>query len=125
MWEPTEIQFRQYAEASGHYEPIHLDRNYAQKVGLVNVVAQGMLVMAEVAHALTSWVKDRGTIRHFEGKFIDLVFPGDHIICRGIVAKKVVNAYVCKMWAQNQKKDYVFIGSAVVEITIKQKESRF
>ena len=124
LWEPTEIQFRQYAEATGHYEPIHLDRNYAQKAGLVNVVAQGMLVMAQVAHALTSWVGDRGVIRLFEGRFLDLVYPGDRIICRGIVAEKVINAYVCKMWAQNQKEGYVFNGSAVVEFKNKRRRSR-
>ncbi len=39
----TQEQLRRYSEASGDFNPIHLDEQAAQQVGLDGVIAQGML----------------------------------------------------------------------------------
>ena len=42
----TQEQLRRYADASGDYNPIHLDEQAAHNVGLDGVIAHGMLSMA-------------------------------------------------------------------------------
>src|SRR5258708_39652776 len=45
----TKAQIAAYAEASGDHNPIHLDDDFAQKVGLPGVIAHGMLQMGLMA----------------------------------------------------------------------------
>jgi acyl dehydratase len=81
----TEEQVRAYAEASGDRNPIHLDEAFARAVGLPGIVAHGMLTMAFVAEMVTDWLGDRGKLRRLEGRFADMVQPGDEIRCTGTV----------------------------------------
>ncbi len=45
----TKEQIAAYAEASGDHNPIHLDDDFARKVGLPGVIAHGMLQMGLMA----------------------------------------------------------------------------
>ena len=47
-----------YAEASGDFNPIHLDEEFAKSVGLPNVIAHGMLTMALAGEAVRRWMAD-------------------------------------------------------------------
>ncbi|MCL6477558.1 MAG: MaoC family dehydratase N-terminal domain-containing protein, partial [Peptococcaceae bacterium] len=47
-WYPDVLQLRQFAEASGDFNPVHIDVAYARRAGLDGVVAQGMLTMAQL-----------------------------------------------------------------------------
>lgn len=114
MWTPTEIQLRQYAEASGDYNPIHLDERYAQDVGLKGVIAQGMLTMAQVGAMLTDWIETEGMLSQFDVRFVNMVRPGDKITCEGRIVKKLANALVCSLAANNQHQQNVIIGQALV-----------
>lgn len=114
VWLPTEMQLRQYAEASGDYNPIHLDEKYAQQVGLGGVIAHGMLTMAQVGAMLTQWLNGQGAISKFEVRFQNMVRPGDKIRCTGVVKEKLANAVVCELKALNQQDLEVITGSALI-----------
>ena len=43
-----------YAKASGDFNPIHLDKEFAKGMGLDNVIAHGMLVMAHLGKSLAN-----------------------------------------------------------------------
>ena len=88
----TVEQIRQYAEASGDRNPIHLDETFARSAGLPGVIAHGMLTMAFANQMVTDWLGDRSRLKRLQGRFAGMVLPGDEITCTGIVASKVEQA---------------------------------
>ncbi|HBW34941.1 MaoC/PaaZ C-terminal domain-containing protein [Desulfosporosinus sp. BICA1-9] len=116
-WVPSNMQIRQYAEASGDFNPIHLDDNYARQAGLKGVIAQGMLTMAQMAAMLTDWIGQEGWIAKLNVRFEEVVRPGDKITCSGSIRVCSENTLVCDLEAFNEKKERVMSGLA--HITIK------
>ncbi|GAB7048735.1 MaoC family dehydratase [Catenuloplanes indicus] len=51
----TRADLVRYAGASGDFNPIHWSESFAAKVGLPGVIAHGMLTMALVGRAVTTW----------------------------------------------------------------------
>ena len=111
-WIPTQIQVRQYAEASGDFNPIHLDDTYACQAGLGGVIVHGMLTMAQMASALTDWIGKEGIISNFEVRFEHMVRPSDRIICSGIITARSENTLICHVEALNDKAERVLSGLA-------------
>jgi len=117
-WVPSDLQVRQYAEASGDFNPIHLDEEYARQVGLGGVIVHGMLTMAQMAAMLADWIGEEGGISKFNVRFEQIVRPGDKIICSGSVKVRSENTLVCDLEASNHKQERVLSGLA--HITIKR-----
>lgn len=115
-WVPTHMQVRQYAEASGDFNPIHLDDNYARQAGLGGVIAHGMLTMAQMAAMLTDWIGSEGTITKLEVRFEHMVRPGDTIRCSGFVKARSEDSLMCNLEAVNDKVERVLSGSASITI---------
>jgi acyl dehydratase len=84
----TVEQIRQYAEASGDRNPIHLDETFARSAGLPGVIAHGMLTMAFANQMVTDWLGDRSLLKRLQGRFAGMVLPGDDVTCSGSVASK-------------------------------------
>ncbi len=84
----TVEQIRQYAEASGDRNPIHLDETFARSAGLPGVIAHGMLTMAFANQMITDWLGDRSLLRRLQGRFAGMVLPGDDVTCSGSVVSK-------------------------------------
>src|SRR5262249_43922575 len=58
-----------YAGASGDFNPIHYDEQYAMHAGLDGVIGHGMLAMALVSEAVTDWVGDSGLVKSISARF--------------------------------------------------------
>lgn len=116
-WVPSNVQIRQYAEASGDFNPIHLDDNYARRAGLGGVIAHGMLSMAQMALMLTDWIGKEGRISMLNVRFVQVVRPGDKITFGGSIKDRSENILVCDIEAINDKGKIVLAGLA--EITQK------
>jgi meromycolic acid (3R)-3-hydroxyacyl-[acyl-carrier protein] dehydratase HadB len=84
----TVEQIRQYAEASGDRNPIHLDESFARSAGLPGVIAHGMLTMAFANQTVTDWLGDRSLLKSLQGRFAGMVLPGDDVTCSGSVASR-------------------------------------
>jgi acyl dehydratase len=119
----TQEQLRRYAEASGDYNPIHLDGHAAQQVGLDGVIAHGMLSMAFLGQFVNRQIADipGARMEHLKVRFLNMVRLGDTLTCQGVVkAKKTIEdlsqTVAIECWAQNQKGDKVTTGEAVVII---------
>ena len=84
----TVEQIRQYAEASGDRNPIHLDETFARSAGLPGVIAHGMLTMAFANQMLTDWLGQSARLTRLDGRFGGMVLPEDQVTCSGKVAKK-------------------------------------
>ncbi len=80
-----------FAGASGDHNPIHIDIDFAQKAGMKDVFAHGMLSMAYLARALTLWVPQR-RILSYGVRFAAITQLGDRVQCSGKVVEKLTHA---------------------------------
>ncbi len=69
-----------YAKASGDFNKIHLDEEFAKSVGLPNIIAHGMLTMGIAGKVVTNWLADPNAIKSFSVKFSSpVVVPDDGV----------------------------------------------
>lgn len=66
-----------YAGASGDFNPIHWNERIATAVGLPNVIAHGMLTMAQAIRVVTDWVADPAAVRAYQVRFSKPVVVAD------------------------------------------------
>jgi acyl dehydratase len=106
----TVEQIRQYADASGDRNPIHLDETFARSAGLPGVIAHGMLTMAFANQMVTDWLGDRSLLKSLNGRFAGMVLPGDDVTCSGSVASKndETRRIVINLVVTNQRGERVF-----------------
>ena len=64
-----------YAGASGDYNPIHLDEEFAKQVGLPGRILHGRWTMAEVARAQTEAAGDVLALERLEVQFRGVGLP--------------------------------------------------
>lgn len=111
-WVPNDLQVRLYAEASGDFNPLHLDDDYARQIGLGGVIVHGMLTMAQMAAMLTDWIGEEGRINKFNVRFEQIVRPGDKISFSGSIKARSENTLFCGLEACNNKMERVLSGLA-------------
>jgi acyl dehydratase len=58
-----------YAGASGDFNPIHYRDDVAESVGLLGVLAHGMLTMGIAVQPVVDWVGDPGRIADYQVRF--------------------------------------------------------
>ena len=78
-------QINAYAEASGDFNPIHVDEEFARSVGLPGTIAHGLLEMGILAEAVAGWAGGSTAVRSLEVRFSKPLRAGDTIICTGTV----------------------------------------
>ena len=114
-----QIQLTRYAGASGDFNPIHQDDEFAKAAGMGGVFAHGMLSMGFVAQAVTDWA-GAGSVRKIGVRFAAIVRLKDTVTCRGRVVgtsqKDGVNLVELDIWAENQKGEKVVTGKATVSL---------
>ena len=72
-------QIDAYAAASGDRNPIHVDDEFAKKVGLPGVIAHGMLQMGLLATLASEAAGDHRKLRRLGVRFAGMVRPGDEV----------------------------------------------
>lgn len=79
----TRTDLVRYAGASGDFNPLHHDPEYAARSGLPDVMAHGMLTAGLLASALTRWFGP-GSVLGLSVRFRCPVWPGDMLtaVCR-------------------------------------------
>ena len=114
-----QIQLTRYAGASGDFNPIHQDDEFAKAAGMGGVFAHGMLSMGFVGQLVTDWA-GAGQVRKLGVRFAGLVRLKDTVTCRGRVlaksSKDDVNLVDLEVWAENDKGDKVVTGKATVAL---------
>jgi acyl dehydratase len=72
---------RRYAEASGDMNPIHIDEEFARKVGLPGCILHGLWSMAQVARAHTAVAEgDPRALKRLSVQFRGMGFPEQEIV---------------------------------------------
>ena len=75
----TKEQIAAYAGASGDHNPIHLDDEFARRVGLPGVIAHGMLQMGVLATVAAEAAGGGERLRRMYCRFAGMVVPGDTV----------------------------------------------
>jgi acyl dehydratase len=78
--------FVRYAGASGDFNPIHWNEDFARSAGYPGVFAQGMFTAGVLAAFVTNWFGAE-SVRRFRTRFVGQVWPGEAITCSGKVVK--------------------------------------
>ena len=73
-----------YAGASGDHNPLHIDTDYANRIGLPDVIAHGMLIMGYLGRVLTNNM-NQNQILEYGVQFSSITNIGDVLCCSGIV----------------------------------------
>lgn len=63
------IDLVMYAGASGDFNPIHWNEQFAKAVGLPDVIAHGMYTEAQLGRLLVEWLGDPGRILSLTARF--------------------------------------------------------
>lgn len=74
-----------YAGASGDFNPIHIDEEYARSVGLPGRILHGLWTMAQVARAHTDAAGGPEKLRSLSVQFRGMGRPTEEIVVRGTV----------------------------------------
>ena len=114
-----QIQLTRYAGASGDFNPIHQDDEFAKASGMGGVFGHGMLTMGFVAQCVTDWA-GAGSVKKIGVRFAGLVRLKDVITCKGRVLSKSstdgVHLVEIELSAENQKGEKVVTGKATVAL---------
>jgi acyl dehydratase len=114
-----QIQLTRYAGASGDFNPIHQDDEFAKAAGMGGVFGHGMLTMGFVAQCVTDWA-GAGRVRKIGVRFQGLVRLKDTITCKGRVlaksSKDGTHLVELELSAENQKGEKVVTGKATVAL---------
>jgi acyl dehydratase len=87
----TRTDLVRYAGASGDFNPIHHDEEFARAAGNPTVFGHGMLTAGFVARCVTDFVGPEN-LRRYKVRFATRVWPGDTITCRGRVTRRYEDA---------------------------------
>jgi 3-hydroxybutyryl-CoA dehydratase len=118
----TQEKINLYAEASGDFNPIHIDKSFAAKTPFGGTIAHGMLNLAYVSEMMTSafgknWLSG-GKLR---AKFKESARPGDTMTINGkidcVEQKDDVSYANCSFECRNQKGEAIVAGEAIVKLS--------
>jgi acyl dehydratase len=83
----TRTDFVRYQGASGDFNPIHHDEEFARSAGFPTVFSVGMLQAGILATYATDWLGAEN-VRRFAVQFREQVWPGDKLVCSGQVVRR-------------------------------------
>jgi acyl dehydratase len=82
---PDRFLTNRYAGASGDFNPIHIDEDFAKQVGLPGRILHGLWTMAQVARAQTEAAGGPEKLRRLAVQFRGMGFPEQEIVVTGTV----------------------------------------
>lgn len=76
-----------YAGASGDHNPIHIDSDFAQKVGMPDVFAHGMLSMGVLARVVSDWAGVHRIVS-LSARFLTITPVNARLVCGGEITER-------------------------------------
>src|SRR6201981_1677744 len=86
---PDKYLTNRYAGASGDFNPIHIDEEFARAVGLPGRILHGLWTMAQVARAQTDAAGGPEHLKRLSVQFRGMGMPEQEIIVIGTVREVV------------------------------------
>jgi 3-hydroxybutyryl-CoA dehydratase len=117
----TQEKINLYAEASGDFNPIHIDESFAAQTPLGGTIAHGMLILAYVSEMMTqafgiNWISGGNLSIRFKAP----ARPGDTVTISGVIDTVTYeNDYTnisCTLTCCNQKDEAIVTGGSTVKL---------
>jgi acyl dehydratase len=106
-----------YAGASGDFNPIHIDEEFARSVGLPGRILHGLWTMAQVARAHTEAAGGPETLRRLSVQFRGIGRPGEEIVLTGTVTGVRDGVAVIESEAEQSSQRIIRHGVAEVDLS--------
>lgn len=118
-----------WAGASGDFNPLHYEDDFAASQGVGKPIVHGQLKRAWLVQLVTDWIGEQGTLRKLSCQFRRMDYPramktvvepqeGETWWCKGTVSRKYVEGdehwVECEIWVENGKGERTTLGSAAV-----------
>ncbi|HTK64044.1 MAG TPA: MaoC family dehydratase [Pseudonocardia sp.] len=114
--EATRSDFVRFAGASGDFNPIHFDEEFARSAGYPGVFGHGMFVAGLLTRYLTGWL-GIDTARSIKFRFRKQIWPGDSVTVTGTILSKDEDGLVsCRFEAANQNGEVLVEADARVAL---------
>jgi len=122
----TQEKINLYAQASGDFNPIHVDEAFAAKTPLGGTIAHGMLILAYVSQMMTqAFGKNWASNGKLSIRFKAPARPGDTVTVRGkvdsIEDQEGVSSVSCSVECCNQKDETIITGGAMVKLSSQER----
>ena len=113
---PDKSLTARYGGASGDFNPIHIDEDFAKQVGLPGRILHGLWTMAEVARAHTDAAGGPDKLRRLSVQFRGIGQLGQEIVVSGTVTE--VNDGVAVVESQAEQAGQRIIRNGRAEIAV-------
>lgn len=115
------VQLVKYAGASGDFNPLHYDEDFAKAAGMPNgCIAHGMLSMGFVGQLLTDWIGPGGRVKELGVRFTSMTEMKDSVTCTGRVVRTWQeggeNLVECEVQSRTHRGNVTTTGRAVVAL---------
>ena len=105
-----------YAGASGDFNPIHIDEEFAHKVGLPHRILHGMWTMAQLARAHTEAAGGPDKLRHLSVQFRGMGALDQEVVVKGTVRE--VDGSKATVDSEARQGETRLIRNAVAELQL-------
>ncbi len=109
----TKEQLVRYAGASGDFNPMHYDADFARAAGYEGPICHGMLSMAFLGRALTAWAGE-GSVLKLTARFKAVTYPGDVITVSGVLVERRGDEVELTLEARRPDGAVTTVGAATV-----------
>lgn len=113
---PDKYLTARYAGASGDFNPIHIDEEFARAVGLPGRILHGLWTMAQVARAQTEAAGGPGHLKRLAVQFRGMGVPEQEIVVTGTVRERRNGRVVLDTVAEQANKQIVRNAEAELEL---------
>ena len=111
---PDKYLTTRYAGASGDFNPIHIDEEFARAVGLPGRILHGLWTMAQVARAQTEAAGGPEHLKRLSVQFRGMGLPEQEIVVSGTVREASDGAVVIETVAEQAGNQIIRNAEAVV-----------
>jgi acyl dehydratase len=113
---PDKYLTNRYAGASGDFNPIHIDEEFARAVGLPGRILHGLWTMAQVARAQTEAAGGPEHLKRLSVQFRGMGLPEQEIVVSGTVRKVEDGRVVVATVAEQAGRQIIRNAEAELEI---------
>ena len=106
-----------YAGASGDFNPIHWNDEWARSVGLPGVIAHGMFSMGVASRMISAFAANPAAIKRLRVRFSAMIQPGQTLTVSGEVADVEGDHVRIRFWGEDENGNRVVSkGEAELEL---------
>ena len=105
-----------YAGASGDFNPIHIDEEFARQVGLPGRILHGLYTMAQVARACTQAGGGPASLKRLSVQFRGMGLPERELVVTGTVRELRDGEAVAEVSCEQDGKRIVRNGEAELRL---------